>query len=128
MAERGTAEVPILITPKTLVTIIGAVSVATIASYMWIFATFVTATAFDAHANDFQTHIEATTVWQLETRLEDITDQRWMLQQRMLQPGGSTADNRRRDHDLEKRESKIFNQITCIKQEGNHCLAQPEGR
>jgi len=120
-ANQGVADKPILITPRTLVGIIGAVIVATIASYMWIFATFVTATTFEAHASDFSEHIEAQTIWQLETRLEDISDQRMKLQ--MV---GITPQNRDFDRDLQKREDKLTKQISCLQQNGKHCLRKSE--
>lgn len=121
MAERGVARTPILITPETLVKIIGGVAVATVLSYIWAFTTFATVATFEAHASDFQDHVEATTIWQLETRLEDISDQRTKLK-----IAGINSANRDYDNDLKKRESKLRKSIDCLQSDGKHCLRKSQ--
>jgi len=112
-----------------------------ITTYGIILATFVTHGDLENHtkatdhvlsariellADNFQYHVAATTVWQLETRLEDISDKRWSLKTRMEETNGNTRDNRDRDRDLEKRETKLQQQISCLQQAGKHCLNNSE--
>jgi len=112
----------------------------TVAAYAWIFTTFVTHADLGNHtqktdhvvdarvtqlASDFHSHVEATTIWQLETRLEDISDKRWSLKERMEAPDGNTRDNRDKDRELQKRESKLNKEISCLQQSGKHCLTDP---
>lgn len=120
--EKETIEKIIKITPRTLALIIGTIMTFAISGYIWLFATFVTTATFSAHAHEFAEHIEAQTIWALQTRMEDVSDQRWLLQQKMDEPNGNTMERRTRDRELMRRELKLKDQISCLKTGGNHCL------
>lgn len=135
---KGIADKPILITPRTILAMIAGTIAGTAIGVVWVFATFVTQDDLVTHTNflktevvtlagDFQQHVEATTIWQLETRLEDNTDKRRALKQRMGEPGGNTVDNRIYDADLENRETKLSKSITCLQNSGSHCLNSADG-
>lgn len=71
---------------------------------------------------DLKKHIDRTTIQRLESRLEDVDDQLWLLEERMREDGGNTQSNRKRKRDLEKRREKLETQIQCVREERNHCL------
>jgi len=98
----------------------GLVSAA-IGADIWIFSTFATLASVDAHASDFRYHVEATTIWQLETRLEDVSDRRSTLISDGITPKNSDYAN-----DLEKREKKLTKQISCLQSNGKHCLSKTD--
>jgi len=122
MAEKGVADNPILITPRTLAGIITAVAMATIGAYIWIFSTFVTIASFDAHANDFQQYIEGQNVRMLQLALTDAKDKLWELEVRMDEPGGDNLTNQKRKHELQQRIDDKESTIHCLQNNGEHCL------
>ena len=135
---KGIVDKPFLITLRTIIIMVFGAITGTAIGVVWVFATFVTQDDLVTHtssiktevgtlAGDFQQHVEATTIWQLETRLEDNTDKRRALKRRMGEPGGNTVDNRIYDTDLENRETKLSKSITCLQNSGSHCLNSADG-
>lgn len=124
MAEQGVADNPILITPRTLVSIIGVITVTAVVSYIWIFSTFVTVVTFDAHAMDFERYVIGQDVRVLQASVIDAKDKLWELEQKMQQPGGDTRPNRERKHDLEERIELDSKTIKCLQDGKDHCFTR----
>lgn len=125
-AAKGLADKPVLITPRTLLSIFGAVVFSTIAVYAWIFSTFVTVATFNAHAADFHNYVVGQDVRILKVQVTDANDKLWELERRIKEPGGNTQSNLDRKRDLKKRVVAKEKIITCIQTEGIHCLSNTD--
>lgn len=135
-AKQGVVDHPIPIKLRTIYTMIaGSVTtivLSVIGSLFWAQGTFTAQTDFLVHEKTAELRLNAlaetvndrfagVTLWQMETRLEDITDTR-----RTLKIEGITTANRDYDHDLEKRQTKLTKQITCMQSGGKFCLNRAE--
>jgi len=114
-------------TPRTMLMF----SVAIISAYAWTLSNFVTVESFEHEieqvAGNLKSHIDEQTIWKLETKLEDIGDKRWLVQQRLSQPGGDTSENRKQVKDLNSREKKAERSLQCVRTGGNHCISRTDG-
>ena len=119
-----------------------ALTVSVIIGYGWTLSNFVTTDELTRHAErtdgsaireiekvagNLKNHIDEQTIWKLETKLEDIGDKRWLVQQRISQPGGDTLENRKQVKDLEGREKKAERSLQCVRNGGNHCISRTDG-
>ena len=98
-----------------------------LASYVAMFTTFATVQQVDVVALNLTDHIDEQTIWKLETKLENIGDKRWLVQQRISQPGGDTVENRKQVKDLNSREKKAERSLQCVRTGGSHCISRTDG-
>ena len=123
MSSEDIADKVITTTPRTLMLLAGLL----LASYAGMFTTFATVQQVDVVAVNLTDHIDEQTIWKLETKLEDIGDKRWLVEQRMSQPGGDTQENRKQILDLEGREKKAVRSLNCVRNGGDHCISRTDG-
>lgn len=125
-AAKGLADKPILITPRTLFYMFGAIIIGTITGYAWLFSTFATVATLNAHAADFQDYVVSQDVRALKIQVMDTNDKLWELEQRITAPGGATLSNKERRRDLNTRVKTAEKKISCIQSNGKHCLGSTD--
>lgn len=109
-------------TPRALVALVSAFLAVAVPATTWVYAEFALADDLTTLKVAFEYHVEEQTIIRLEGRLQDTSDLRWELKQRMDSPGGDTIDNKDRDRELQKREERYRQQIDCLRNKGSHCL------
>ena len=105
------------ITPRTAIMLAGTV----VAVYASIFATFATTGSVEAVEQKLNYHLVEARVLYLQDNIRSTSDLRWDLQDKIEQPGGDTADRRKRISELETREVNFREQIACYRAGGEHC-------
>lgn len=105
-------------TPRTIVSMISGM----ILAYGVMFATFATNADLNQLKIAYNAHVEEAALWQIQRVLDDVSDKRWELQQRIENSPGDVSDIVERDRDLAKREREYLDQIHCLKTNGKHCL------
>ena len=109
-------------TPRALMTLVSAFLAIAVPATTWVYSEFALASDLEEIQTAFEYHVEEQTILRLEERLQDTSDLRWELKQRMEAPGGDTIDNKDRDRELKKREERYRQQIQCLRNKGAHCL------
>ena len=120
---KGIADKPILITPKTVLYMIGATAFATVVGYIWVFSTFVTVATFNAHASDFDKYATGQDVKSLKLSVRATNAELWALEGRMSVPGGDSQRNQDRKHALTQQKEEDKAAIECLQSKRQHCLS-----
>lgn len=82
--------------------------------------------ALNLQDSTLTTHIEASTIWQIERVLDDVSDKRWEIKNRLQTANGDKSDLLERDRDLAKRESSYKEQLACLRNGGKYCLHETD--
>ena len=78
--------------------------------------------ALNLQESTLTSHIEASTIWQIERVLDDVSDKRWEIKTRLQHANGDKSDLMERDRDLAKREAEYKTQLACLRNGGKYCL------